>query len=251
MNSGFHVIIPARYHSTRLPGKLMKELAGKTVIERVYRQVQQARPESIIIATDHEQIADHARSFGAEVIMTSPEHETGTDRIAEVVRHCAFDARDIIVNVQGDEPFIAPELIAQVANSLSGSQVSMATLCWPVAHYEELVNSDVVKVVRDKANNALYFSRSAIPANRDQPGALQHVFRHIGLYAYRVAFLLEYVNWPVCPLEQCESLEQLRVLWAGHKIRVEQACVLPAQDINSEADLFKARQALDILQVQD
>ncbi|KTD23600.1 3-deoxy-manno-octulosonate cytidylyltransferase [Legionella lansingensis] len=247
MSCEFHVIIPARYHSSRLPGKLMMEIEGITVIERVYRQALQAKPKSITIATDHLIIAKHAESFGAQVKMTALSHQTGTDRIAEVVVSGQFSPQDIIVNVQGDEPFIAPELIAQVARSLYDSPTPMATLCWPLDQQEQLQNSNVVKVVRDCNNNALYFSRSAIPANRDNPNSIKNVFRHIGLYAYRAFFLLDFVNWPVCELEATEALEQLRVLWAGHQIRVETACVSPLQDINTKEDLVLARKFVSSL----
>jgi 3-deoxy-manno-octulosonate cytidylyltransferase (CMP-KDO synthetase) len=237
----FHVVIPARYQSTRLPGKLMMEIAGKTVLERVYDQVLLAKPQSIVIATDNEQIAAHARDFGATTMMTSPDHPSGTDRIAEVILNRNYDKDDIIVNVQGDEPFIAPELIIQVANILQSKEAPMATLCWPVENQEQLHNPNVVKVVRDRHNQALYFSRSAIPVHRDSPDSIAHVFRHIGLYAYRANFLLDYVSWPACALENCEALEQLRVLWAGYKIRVDVACALPKQDINTHDDLLRAR----------
>jgi 3-deoxy-manno-octulosonate cytidylyltransferase (CMP-KDO synthetase) len=241
MSHDFHVIIPARYQSMRLPGKLMMEIAGLTVIERVYRQAEKAKPKSITIATDNVVIADHAQAFGAKVVMTAGTHQTGTDRIAEVVTNLTFSAQDIIVNVQGDEPFIAPELILQVAQSLIASPVRMATLCWPLDSDKQLDNANIVKVVRDCHHNALYFSRSNIPANRENPRNINNVFRHIGLYAYRAAFLLEFVQWPVCAIEASEALEQLRVLWSGHKIKVETACVAPAQDINTEEDLILAR----------
>ena len=243
-NVDFHVIIPARYQSTRLPGKLLLDLGGSTVIERVYQQVLKAKPKSIIIATDNLEIAEHAEGFGAQVKMTAASHQTGTDRIAEVVAQGQFNAGDIIVNVQGDEPLIAPELITQVAQSLHNSQNPIATLCWPVEHYEQLHNPNIVKVVRDCHNNALYFSRSPIPSHRDEPASIAQVYRHIGLYAYRAAFLLDYVSWPVCELETCEALEQLRVLWAGYKIRVDEACRKPLQDINTQDDLVLARQLL-------
>ncbi|KTD07063.1 3-deoxy-manno-octulosonate cytidylyltransferase [Legionella jamestowniensis] len=241
MSAAFHVIIPARYQSTRLPGKLLMEIAGLSVIQRVYQQALKANPSSVIIATDSSAIAEHAESFGATVKMTAIHHQSGTDRIAEVVASASFAPEDIIVNVQGDEPFIAPQLIAQVAENLSNSQTSMATLCWPLEHDHQLQNPNIVKVVRDRFNNALYFSRSAIPANRDKPESINRVYRHIGLYAYRAAFLLDFVQWPVCELETSEALEQLRVLWAGHKIRVEQACTQPLQDINTQEDLLLAR----------
>ncbi|KTC81632.1 3-deoxy-manno-octulosonate cytidylyltransferase [Legionella brunensis] len=242
MNHDFHVIIPARYQSARLPGKLMMEIDGLTVIERVYQQALKARPKSVTIATDNLIIAEHAESFGALVKMTAITHQTGTDRIAEVVSKGEFNSQDIIVNVQGDEPFIAPQLISQVAKSLYDSQqIPMATLCWPLDDFQQLHNPNIVKVVRDCWQNALYFSRSAIPNNRDKPESIKQVFRHIGLYAYRADFLLDFVKWPVCELEASEALEQLRVLWAGYKIKVEEACVKPLQDINTQEDLVSAR----------
>ena len=244
MNIDFHVIIPARYQSSRLPGKLLMELQGATVIERVYNQVLKASPKSITIATDSEIIAEQASQFGAQVQMTATTHLTGTDRIAEVVARGQFDAQDIIVNVQGDEPLIAPALISQVAHTLLASQAPMATLCWPILNFEQVHNPNVVKVVRDRHNYALYFSRSAIPVNRDNATSLNQLYRHIGLYAYRAGFLLDVVSWPPCELETQEALEQLRVLWQGHKIKVDEACVEPLQDINTEADLILARKLI-------
>lgn len=241
MSHAIHVIIPARYHSVRFPGKLLEDLRGMSVLERVYRQALLAQPQSITIATDHEMIARHAQEFGAQVVMTSPSHQTGTDRIAEVVSKGLFEADDIIVNVQGDEPFISPLLIQQVGVSLAKSQAPMATLCWPISSLEMLNNPNVVKVVRDKDNHALYFSRSPIPANRDNKSSFSGTFRHIGLYAYRASFLLEMVSWPACDIEQSESLEQLRVLWQGLPLRVDEACVEPTLDINTLEDLVRAR----------
>lgn len=242
MSTGFHVIIPARYHSTRFPGKLLMELNGLTVLERVYSQALLAEPVSVIIATDHEAIANLARSMGATVVMTATTHQTGTDRIAEVVANGAFSPEDIIVNVQGDEPFIKPQLIKQVAQSLTNSSAPMSTLCWPINSMDLLNNPHVVKVVRTRDNHALYFSRSPIPAHRDNPLSYAQSFRHIGLYAYRAAFLLEYVHWPICELEAHEGLEQLRVLWSGIDIKVDEACVEPLQDINTKEDLELAKQ---------
>lgn len=242
MSTDFHVIIPARFNSTRFPGKLLEEVNGVTVLERVYRQACLAKPASITIATDSELIAEHARFFAQSVVMTLSSHQTGTDRIAEVISQGGFQAQDIIVNVQGDEPFIAPELITQVAKSLTQTTAPMATLCWPIDNLETLQNPNVVKVVRTRDNHALYFSRSAIPAHRDDPHSFAQSFRHIGLYAYRAGFLLDYVTWPVCEIEREEALEQLRVLWSGAAIKVEEACVEPLQDINTKEDLESARQ---------
>ena len=237
----FHVIIPARYASSRLPGKLMLEIGGKTVIERTYRQALQAKPASVCIATDSSIIADHMEQFGAKVVMTNPNHVSGTERLAEVVSQGDYQPTDIFVNVQGDEPFIDPRLILQVAESLAQSDVPMATLCWPVESLEQWHNPNVVKVVRDSSHNALYFSRASIPAHRDDPKSIQGGFWHIGLYAYRAEFFQTMAAWPPCELEAMEALEQLRVLWMGYKIRVEEACVKPLPDINTLEDLEWAR----------
>ncbi|GGI85574.1 3-deoxy-manno-octulosonate cytidylyltransferase [Legionella impletisoli] len=245
MSLDFHVIIPARHQSSRLPGKLMMELNGLTVIERVYRQALKAKPKSVTIATDHAEIFSLAKSFKASVEMTKTTHQSGTDRIAEVVARGAFQENDIIVNVQGDEPFIAPELITQVAHTLAKSDTPMATLCWPIEQMTARDNPNVVKVVRDKHQNALYFSRSPIPANRDHPNDLSLHYRHIGLYAYRASFLLELVQQPVCPLEAAEALEQLRVLWLGYPIKVATACTKPLQDINTAEDLDLAKKLVN------
>lgn len=242
MSVDFHVIIPARFESSRLPGKLLMDIHGQTVIERVYRQALQANPSSVTIATDSLVIADVAMGFGASIVMTAVDHQTGTDRIAEAVTKLDYSPDSIIVNVQGDEPFIAPALIKQVAHSLARADAPMATLCWPVDDYTMCTNPNVVKVVRDCHNHALYFSRSSIPAHRDAPESIKHVYRHIGLYAYRAAFLQTIVTWPVCNLEAIESLEQLRVLWSGYKIKVDEACVQPLQDINTVDDLELARE---------
>lgn len=244
MTGGFHIIIPARYESSRLPGKLLMDLGGQTVIERVYRQAQQARPASLVIATDNDELYDVASGFGATVVMTSTAHQSGTDRIAEVVANGTYTENDIIVNVQADEPFIEPKLITQLAECMQTALAPMATLCWPVDEVSQLHNPNVVKVVRDCHHHALYFSRSLIPARRDGAESLNHVYRHIGLYAYRAHFLLKIVDWPVCELETIEGLEQLRVLGQGHTILVEEACTKPLQDINTEDDLLTARQLL-------
>lgn len=220
----------------------MMDIEGLSVIERVYRQALLASPQSITVATDSQAIAQHVSEFGAQVTMTSPYHQTGTDRIAEVIQQGSYADEDIIVNVQGDEPFIHPKLIVQVARSLSYSAVSMATLCWPIEDLAQLRNPNTVKVVRNQYHRALYFSRAAIPAHRDDPDSISLGFRHIGLYAYRAGFLRDYHQLPVCEMELCEALEQLRVLWAGHQIQVEQACVLPLQDINTHDDLILARE---------
>ena len=249
MNPVFHVVIPARYQSTRLPGKLLMDLGGQTVLQRVYHQALLAKPTSVTIATDHLGIFEQATRWGAHVMMTDPGHQSGTHRIAEVVQNEGFSADEIIVNVQGDEPFISPRLINQVAVALTKSTAPMATLCWPLSSLSEYTNPSVVKVVRNCHHNALYFSRSPIPAYRELPVDPEQVFRHIGLYAYRASFLLDSAHWPVCALECVEALEQLRVLWMGHTIRVEEACVAPGQDINTAEDLERARTSSWVLSV--
>lgn len=247
MTQGFHIIIPARYQSTRLPGKPLIELGGMTIIERVYRQALKAEPISITIATDHPSIFELAQGFGATVKMTSLDHQSGTDRIAEVVAQGLFNSQDIIVNVQGDEPFMEPVLIKQVAHSLVTDDAPMATLCWPLEDDLAITNPNVVKVVRDCHQHALYFSRHAIPYIRAHSSIHPTLFRHIGLYAYRAQFLLDVVTWPVCEIEAAEGLEQLRVLWKGFKIKVQEACVHPLQDINTAEDLQSAAQLVNLI----
>lgn len=244
MTTDFHVIIPARFQSSRFPGKLLMDIQGLSVIERVYRQALLAEPLSVTIATDNALIAEEGMRFGANVVMTLDSHQSGTDRIAEVIAKGDFAAEDIIVNVQGDEPFISPLLIKQVAQGLTCTQAPMATLCWPIDSLEMLTNPNVVKVVRTRDQHALYFSRSPIPAHRDCATSIAQSFRHIGLYAYRAAFLMEFVSWPVCDLEHYECLEQLRALWSGASIWVGEACVEPLQDINTPEDLSRALQSL-------
>ncbi|MDF1757782.1 MAG: 3-deoxy-manno-octulosonate cytidylyltransferase [Legionellaceae bacterium] len=241
MSVDFHVIIPARLDSSRLPGKLLLDINGQSVLERTYRQALLANPQTVTIATDSDEIAKMARGFGATVVMTSKEHSTGTDRIAEACTKLDLLPENIIVNLQGDEPFISPVLIKQVANSLDLTDVSMATLCWPIEDLAMLTNPNVVKLVRDCKNNALYFSRAAIPATQGEEFNYENTFRHIGIYAYRVKFLLEVVKLPVCNLENKESLEQLRALWYGYKIKVDKASVRPQQEINTKQDLEAAR----------
>jgi 3-deoxy-manno-octulosonate cytidylyltransferase (CMP-KDO synthetase) len=241
MSIPFHIIIPARLGSTRFPGKLLQQLAGQTIIECTYRQALLAKATTVTVATDSRSILEVVQGFGGHAVMTQTTHPSGSDRLAEAVRILGLQADDIVVNVQGDEPLIDPQLIHQVAHTLSTTSAPMATLCYPLQTLAQLHNPDVVKVVRDQQQHALYFSRSAIPYHRDAVTSLAHVYRHIGLYAYRAAFLLDYVQMPVCALETIEALEQLRILWAGYRIKVAEACVPPLQDINTPEDLARAR----------
>ena len=249
----FTVVIPARYDSTRLPGKPLVDIAGKPMIQHVYERAQESGAENIIIATDDQRVADAASEFAAEVCMTSSQHSSGTERLSEVVTKLGLNNDEIVVNLQGDEPLMPPSLIHQVAQNLADySQASIATLAEKIHTAAELFDPHAVKVISDQNGYAIYFSRAPIPWDRDAfsitteelPEQSLH-FRHIGLYAYRAEFIKEYVSWPACELEQLESLEQLRVLWHGHKIHVAEADESAVAGVDTEADLARARQALE------
>ena len=241
----FTVVIPARYGSTRFPGKPLVEIDGKPMIQHVHLRAQEAGAERIIVATDDGRIADVVEQFGGEVCMTAVEHESGTERLAEVIEREAISGQRIIVNVQGDEPFIPAENIRQVANNLADhSAAQMATLSTPISTAEELFNPNAVKVITDHQGFALYFSRSCLPYDRERFMQQQAVtsisdchHRHIGIYAYRAGFIKQYIRMSASPLEQIESLEQLRVLWHGEKIHVETAKMPPPVGIDTPADL--------------
>ena len=245
----FAVVIPARYGSTRLPGKPLLDIAGKPMIERVWDQARLAGASEVVIATDDSRIEEVARGFGAQVCMTSPHHPSGTDRLQEVAAIQGWDERQIVVNVQGDEPLMPPALIGQVATNLAdNSSAAIATLSEPIGSLDELRNPNAVKVIADKQGMALYFSRASIPwpreafaegANRMPEGAW---FRHIGIYAYRAGFLHRYVTWPPAPLEQLEQLEQLRALYHGERIHVAPACETVPAGVDTEQDLEAVRQ---------
>jgi 3-deoxy-manno-octulosonate cytidylyltransferase (CMP-KDO synthetase) len=213
------IIIPARYTSERLPGKVLLSETGKYLIQYVWEQAHQAkRPSRVIIAADDERVVKAVKSFGGEVVLTSSEHSTGTDRVAEVARN--LDA-EIIVNLQGDEPEIEPASIDLLIDTLSNSpDVNIATLAARLHDYSILENPNVVKVVKDLSDNALYFSRSEIPYERSYVEGGDYFFAHIGIYAYRRDFLLQLVEWEPTLLEKVEKLEQLRILERGHKVRV-------------------------------
>ncbi len=248
----FRVIIPARYASTRLPGKPLLEIAGRPMLQHVWERARASGADEVVIATDDERIRRAAEGFGARVIMTAASHRSGTDRLAEAVEQLGCAAGDVIVNVQGDEPQMPPENVAQVAANLERhGDAGVATLCEPIRTAEELFNPNVVKVVFDHAGYALYFSRAPIPWERDAfaaaPEALPEGaghYRHLGIYAYRAGFLREYVAWPGCALEHSEALEQLRVLWQGRRIHVAEAHMRPPAGVDTEADLERVRRAL-------
>ncbi len=241
-STAFKVVIPARYASTRLPGKPLLELAGRPMLQHVHERSLQSGAIDVIIATDDQRIADAAHRFNATVCMTSPEHTSGTERLAEVVEAQAWDDDDIIVNVQGDEPLIPAALIKQVAAGLAGNvDARMATLAYPVQSNNEVADPNIVKVVLDRQGYALYFSRAAIPFHRDRPAVDNdtQALRHIGLYAYRAGFLKSYMHMEPSPLESIEKLEQLRVLWHGIRIHVGIATAMPGHGVDTPEDLAR------------
>jgi 3-deoxy-manno-octulosonate cytidylyltransferase (CMP-KDO synthetase) len=237
----FRVVIPARYASTRFPGKAIAELDGKPMISHVYDQACASSAEEVVIATDDQRIADVAQDFGAKVVMTRADHESGTDRIAEVVKNRGWSNDSIVVNVQGDAPFIPASSIDHVAVLLSSHKsASLATLCAAMADPSDVNDPNIVKVVFDAAGRALYFSRSPIPAVAHGGEPPVSFWWHIGIYAYRVGALLQLAQTPVCELERAEKLEQLRALHQGMEIRIGVATELPGPDINTPEDLVIA-----------
>jgi 3-deoxy-manno-octulosonate cytidylyltransferase (CMP-KDO synthetase) len=248
----FVVIIPARYASSRFPGKPLADLNGKPMIVRVAEQARKSGAAEVIVATDHAGIADAVEAAGFATAMTRADHESGTDRLAEVVASRRYGPRRVIVNVQGDEPLIAPALIRRVAQRLDADRnVQIATAAYPLAHAKELVDPNVVKVVLDRTGHALYFSRSPIPYARDAfarsirsiPRGLP-VYRHLGIYAYRAAFLRAFTRLEPPAIERFEALEQLRALAHGYRISVAITENAPHPGIDTPADLERARRVL-------
>lgn len=245
----FHIIIPARYAAQRLPGKPLVDIAGKPMLQHVYERAVKSGAESVVIATDDQRTADVAQSFGATVCLTSADHQSGTERLIEVVQALEYDEDDIVLNVQGDEPMVSPAVIRQVAQDLTDhDNVKVASVCEPFDSVEEFFNPNVVKVVLTRRNYAMYFSRSPIPwqpAMRDNNYKAidleNHCYRHIGIYGYRAGFLLDYVDWPGSPYESLESLEQLRVLWNGGRIYMSHAKEKFARGIDTPEDLERIR----------
>ena len=250
----FRVVIPARYDSTRLPGKVLVPLAGKPMLQWVCERARASRADEVLVATDDERIASAARAFGARVVMTAATHASGTDRIAEVAWLERWAVENIVVNLQGDEPLMPPALIDQVGELLeTHPQAAMATLASPVASLEELLDPNAVKVVTDRRGRALYFSRAPIPWDRDGATAglaSQRSFagahRHIGLYGYRVGALQRIAALAPSPLELRERLEQLRALENGFEILVASAAERPGLDVNTAVDLERVRAQLEL-----
>lgn len=238
--------------STRLPRKMLMDVVGLPLIVRVALQAQKSQAKRVVIATDHHEIYAVCQHHGLDVIMTDAEHQSGTDRIAEVVQLLKLADDEIIINVQGDEPLIDPELINHLAEFIVRKQTSIATIAHPIHSSDEIFNPNVVKTVLNKDNLALYFSRAPIPYYRDgytnakdfeTPKQL-NVLRHIGIYAYQVSFLNIYQQLPSCPLEQIEALEQLRALYNGYKIAVMITNHAPAAGVDTLDDLMRVRQII-------
>lgn len=241
----FVVVIPARYASSRLPGKPLADICGKPMIQHVYEKACLSGASKVVIATDHQKVFDAVSTFTSDVLMTREDHQSGTERLAEVVDLLKLDNNTIVVNVQGDEPLLAPENVSQVATLLNESTAPMATLSVAIEEQEDVFNPNAVKVVSDINKNALYFSRASIPFDRSAMMGEQSTLdltpfqRHVGIYAYRAGFIKQYIELSVSPLEQLESLEQLRVLYHGYNIKIEQAHITPQAGVDTPEDLAK------------
>ncbi len=254
MIRGFKVVIPARYGSTRLPGKPLISLAGRPMIAHVCDRANEADAEQVVVATDDQRIFDVVANLGIDVMMTSNAHQSGTDRIAEVAMAYNWKNDEIIVNLQGDEPLLAADYIKGVAAALNeSSRAEVATLATEITDIDEVNNSNIVKVVLDRESYALYFSRAPIPWDRDGFNASNKgassikgkgYLRHIGLYAYTVGFLKQYVTWRQSTLEALESLEQLRILWYGKAITVRVISEVPGGGVDVEDDIMRVENQL-------
>lgn len=246
----FKVVVPARYASTRLPGKPLLDLAGKPMVVRVAERAARSGAEEVWVATDDKKVAAAVAAYGLPVRMTRADHPTGTDRLAEVVAQCGWSDETIVVNVQGDEPLIDPALIAQTAARLAESGADIATVGHPLSEAAEFFNPNVVKVVCRADGDAMYFSRAPIPFARDHfagengrsslPAGLP-AYRHVGLYAYRARFLRAYAGLAPAPVEQFEALEQLRALWHGYRISVAISAELPIPGVDTPEDAERMR----------
>lgn len=245
----FHVIIPARYASTRFPGKPLAIIAGKPMLQHVYERALQSGADDVVIATDDDRIVELCKKINAPFCMTSEHHQSGTDRLAEAVTILNYADDAIVVNVQGDEPLIPPAIIQQTAVNLDCNKIAdISTLCEPIKDIVQLNSPNIAKVVLDKHKYALYFSRAPIPWDRDNFPLATNSFspltgynKHIGIFAYRVEFLKKFVTWKPAPLELVERLEQLRALYYGAKIYVDTVYNISAIGVDTEADLAKVR----------
>jgi 3-deoxy-manno-octulosonate cytidylyltransferase (CMP-KDO synthetase) len=238
----FTVLIPARLASTRLPNKPLADIAGLPMIVRVAQRAAQSGAARVVVACDSAQIADACAAHGISAVLTKPDHPSGSDRLAQACDLLGLRDDELVVNVQGDEPLIDPALINAVARVLSlQPQASMGTAAHAISDAADLNNPNVVKVVLDAAGNALYFSRSLIPYNRDQHADAPQPLRHVGIYSYRVGFLKQFPKLPQAPIEVSESLEQLRALWHGHRIAVHIAASAPGPGVDTPQDLERVR----------
>lgn len=237
----FVVVIPARYASERLPGKPLREIHGKPMIEHVFRRGQESDASEVVIATDDERIADAAEDFGATVCMTSDQHRSGSERIAEVADVMDWGDDAVVVNLQGDEPAMPPGLINQCAHLLDDPAVDISTLASPLASRADFENPNVVKVVLNDNDDAIYFSRAGIPFPRSETEsrkAHEAALHHHGIYGYRCGILRRLVSAEASPLELAEQLEQLRALSLGMRIRVGRPSQRPGRGVDTEADLI-------------
>lgn len=242
MNPAFKVVIPARFASTRLPGKPLRDMLGKPMIQWVYEAAQASEAEQVVVATDHQQIADTVRQFGGQCCMTRNDHPSGTDRIVEVCETLSWSDDDVVVNLQGDEPLMPAQNLTQVARNLVQSSAEMATLHKAIDG-QQAVNPNQVKLVCDQDGQCLYFSRSSIPYDRDNIGF--DYCGHIGLYAYRVGFLKTYAKLEPCSIEKSEQLEQLRALYYGYRIHSQLALQTPGIGVDTEQDLIEVTHQLN------
>jgi 3-deoxy-manno-octulosonate cytidylyltransferase (CMP-KDO synthetase) len=250
--SPYHIVIPARYASERLPGKILLELAGKPLIQHVWQRAIESSAKSVVIATDDERIVTAARAFGAEVVLTRSDHQSGSDRIAECANQLGWPDEQLVVNLQGDEPLMPSGCLDQVAVLLdSRPDCEVASLYWPISEAEEVLNPNAVKVVTAVDGRALYFSRSPIPYERSCPdvsiaiSAGKRWKRHLGLYAYRLSALRRYTAMPPTPLELAESLEQLRMMEQGGRIAMAQASEFIPAGIDTREDLDRVRALIE------
>lgn len=243
----FHVVIPSRFAASRLPGKPLLAIGGRPLIQWVWQCAQQSGAASVTIATDDARILQSAQSFGADCAMTSSQHASGTDRIAEVVRTKGFAPDDIVINLQGDEPMMPASVVSAVAQALSARpQVDIATAVAPILSLPEFLDPNCVKAVRARDGRALYFSRAPVPWPRDHavggaPTRFDGAWRHIGIYGYRVRSLLRFAAWPPTPLEQAEKLEQLRALEHDMRIHLVELSEAPPAGVDTPEDLERVR----------
>ncbi|MEE4893829.1 3-deoxy-manno-octulosonate cytidylyltransferase [Pseudomonas alliivorans] len=254
MTTDFTVVIPARYGSSRFPGKPLKVIAGKPMVQLVWEQARKSNAQRVVVATDDARIFEACQAFGAEVLMTCDDHNSGTDRLAEVATKLGLAADAIVVNVQGDEPMIPPAVIDQVASNLAAHpEAGISTLAEPIDDVAALFNPNVVKVSSDINGLALTFSRAPLPwardalaVSRDELPAGVPYRRHIGIYAYRAGFLHDFVSWGPCQLENTENLEQLRALWNGVRIHVADALEALPAGVDTPEDLERVRRLLEV-----